>query len=983
MPFHKMLENKNMHRSMPMALIIWVVFFCYAICAALVFQKVLLPLIPSLHAGGGLITGDSIFFDSVAVKLAEQIRLYGWGSWQLYPANGEAGNVAILGALYAVFGHDPTLIIPVNAAIHALGGVLIFLLARELSGKESIGTYAGIIASGLFIIFPSALNWYGQLHKDGYAIAGTLLILLTWVKAFRGSPDMRGWLMLLLAHLAGVVLVGMVRPYNLKLLLVVTIFMWLMVVGWAVLRRQLRQELMPILFLLVAVITLLGGMRAIFPKELSTVSINGTSVVQESVVQDGNTYKNWQGNDHWKWEESSWLPNSIEGYIELAAKTRAAFIDYGIRENAKSMIDQDVAPQNIEQVVFFLPRALQISIFAPFPTNWLSNISMTRLVSVAETFISYLCLPGVLLLLIYNRKPAVLAAIYFTVFFLLSYGFTTANLGTLYRLRYPYQFVMITLGVLGWLTWLDRTGRMQRLLAWMKSTTHSKSPNEATTGDKPPRKEVLGSGLFVMLLTLLCFVGFFIRDIMMAHSFGLGGELDNFFIALMIPMFIVTVLCMPLGAAFIPAYLEIKESVSLQAAKSLLENTAAWVTAALLLICLLLYLIGPTLLPLLYFKGATPDMGQLDWLMDIALPILLFSGMVILGNAALSANGRVVLTSVAQLVVPVVAILALALFGASYGVKAVMYGMVVGQLLNLFVVQYYLRRQDESLWSKLGSFPFKRSNQPGSGLLLVQYLPLVASAFFMSIAAPVSTMLAMSLPGGAVSAFNLGNKVVLFVTGLVGTAVGTVMLPYFSTLVSKNRLVSARHELSFFLLFATFISVPISALIYIWSEPIVRLIFEGGVFGNDATAEVTRVMQYSVVQLPFFICNSLLLKFATATKHVFAISAVAIVGLLVNVAASLILMKHMGVAGIALGMTISMVVSTVLLVLVLVRHFHITGLDAVVMLLNWLLYLTLLMCVHFESMPSIFVAMFAYVVLLLGYFNSLSYDVFSKIRVSS
>jgi peptidoglycan biosynthesis protein MviN/MurJ (putative lipid II flippase) len=142
-------------------------------------------------------------------------------------------------------------------------------------------------------------------------------------------------------------------------------------------------------------------------------------------------------------------------------------------------------------------------------------------------------------------------------------------------------------------------------------------------------------------------------------------------------------------------------------------------------------------------------------------------------------------------------------------------------------------------------------------------------------------------------------------------------------------------------------------------------------------------MQYSVVQLPFFICNSLLLKFATATRHVFAISAVAIFGLLVNVAASLILMKHMGVAGIALGMTISMVVSTVLLVLVLVRHFHITGLDAVVMLLNWLLYLTLLMCVHFESMPSIFVAMFAYVILLAGYFKSMSFDGISGIRERS
>jgi putative peptidoglycan lipid II flippase len=340
-----------------------------------------------------------------------------------------------------------------------------------------------------------------------------------------------------------------------------------------------------------------------------------------------------------------------------------------------------------------------------------------------------------------------------------------------------------------------------------------------------------------------------------------------------------------------------------------------------------------------------------------------------------------VLTSSAQLIVPVAAILSLLIFGEGHGVQAVMMGMVAGQLLNLLIVHLYLKRQDVSLWASLGSFRFARSSGGSLTPLLGQYLPLVASAFFISAAALVSSMLAMSLPEGAVSAFNLGNKVVLFVTGLVGTAMTAVMLPYFSAMVSKNHLVTARRELSLFLLFATFVSVPVSAGMYIWAEPIIRLAFEGGTFGNDSTAVVTRVMQYSVVQLPFFICNALLLKFATATRHVIAISAVAIVGLVVNVVACLLLMRHMGVAGIALGMSISMLVSTVLLTLVLVRYWHITWFDAVVMLMNWLLYGTLLIGVHFGSTPSIVVTIIAYLVLLAGYFKSWSFDEPSRIGV--
>jgi peptidoglycan biosynthesis protein MviN/MurJ (putative lipid II flippase) len=184
-------------------------------------------------------------------------------------------------------------------------------------------------------------------------------------------------------------------------------------------------------------------------------------------------------------------------------------------------------------------------------------------------------------------------------------------------------------------------------------------------------------------------------------------------------------------------------------------------------------------------------------------------------------------------------------------------------------------------------------------------------------------------------------------------------------------------------LFATFVSVPVSAGLFIWSEPIIRLMFEGGIFDSTATEQVTRVMQYTVVQLPFFVCSFLLLKFATATKHVLAICVVAVVGLLVNIGASLLLMERMGVAGIALGASISMLVSTGLLVLVLVRYWHITKFDALIMLLNWLLFITLLICLHFKSVPSAYVTILAYVVLLAGYFNSLISDKLSAIRLRS
>jgi putative peptidoglycan lipid II flippase len=353
--------------------------------------------------------------------------------------------------------------------------------------------------------------------------------------------------------------------------------------------------------------------------------------------------------------------------------------------------------------------------------------------------------------------------------------------------------------------------------------------------------------------------------------------------------------------------------------------------------------------------------------MGLSLIILFFSGVVILGNATLNATERLVIPSVAQLIVPVTAIFGLYMFGSHYGVLSVLTGMVVGQLLNLAIVQFYLKRTGISLVPR-GHSQMRSDLMPLWG----QYFPLLASAFFAGIALPINTMLAATLPGGSVSAFNLGSKVVLFVSGLLGTVISSVMLPYFSSLVEKNGLHEARKELSLFLLIATFISVPASAVLYVWSEPVIRIIFERGTFGAGDVAAVSRVMQYAVIQIPFFVCNILLLKYATATRHSFTITIAASAGLLVNVALSLLLMPRMGASGIALAASISMLISSAFLVAALVRFGHISSLNAVVVLLNWMLFLTLLVSVHFRSPPSMVMVLMTYIVLLVGYSKLIS-----------
>jgi len=918
-----------------------------------------------MHAGGGLLGNDAVYFHSVAQQLAERINLGGWGFWSPYPAHGATGNVAILGALYAIFGPDPALIIPVNAAIHATGGVLVYLVTQEISPESRIGALAGVFAAILFVVFPSALNWYGQLHKDGYAIAGFLFILLAWLRGVSRPLVLSEWLRLLVMQLIGTILVVAVRPYGIKLILMAHIGLGAITFAIYLRQRQLRQH--------IGLIGLIAASAVLMAASMMLTASLGSKVGSEhaQLSLSGEVYSNWVGDGSWQWQRSTLLPESVDRYVETAARTRAGMIASGQMVGARSIIDGDIQPRSAGDVLAYLPRALQIALFAPFPNRWLSDLTITNLISVCEMLIFYVCFVGVLFLLYYNRGPAVLVAFYFSIFFLLVNGFTLANLGTLYRVRYAYLFVILAIGILGWFLWLQRRGLLRRAMSWLQAGSVSESVlNEAvSSGTQQSRRGALGSGMAVMVLTFLAFLGFFVRDVLMANIFGIGGRLDDFFVALMLPMFLVAVISIPLGAAFTPVYLEIREHGLPQMVAALVAKVSWRVSLGLLGICIFLAFAVPGLLPNLGLQSAVSDSQHFRQLLYFSLPILFFSGLVVLGNAILNAHGRVVLTSSAQLVVPLVAVLALLIGGAEYGPLAVMIGMVVGQLANLFIIHVSLKGINVSLFNRCDAI-----DREAFVSLWMQYLPLAVSALFVSLAAPAATLLSMSLPEGGVSAFNLGSKVVLFMTGLVGAAITSVMLPYFSALMAKNQLVSARRELSFFMLASTFVSVPISTGLFVWAEPIIRLMFERGGFDSDATLLVTRVMQYSVVQLPFFVCNSLLLKFATATRHVLAICATAVIGLLVNVLLSLLLMKHMGVAGIALGSSFAVVVSTMLLIMVLLRHGHIIWTDAVIMALSWLLFLTLLISVHFQSFPSIWVTLTTYAVLVAGYVRSLRDD---------
>ncbi len=933
---------------------LWIFYFCYATFAALIFQKLLLPMAPSIHGGHGLLVNDGQYFHDVAASLAEKISRDGWVNWTIWPTQASGGNVAILAALYVCFGPDPSLLIPVNAVLHATGGVLIFMLGRSL-WPGSVGAYGGLVASVLFIIFPSSLNWYGQIHKDGYAIVGTLLVLFSWVRWQSNGNGLPGLFWLALGNLAGVMLIAFVRPYGVQILVPVLILSFvIMLAATAALGKRMSLWRMfsgasvILLVLLVAVIV----QRQSSLTDLVKMHHGSISEKQEQM----HVVCPHQGS--WSWRIGGWLPERLDDYARGASTIRASFVCSGY--DAGSTIDRDQAPESLGEMLAYLPRALQVSMWAPFPSSWFQNVSLARMVGWMETIVWYLMAPGVVILLLHRRSAPLFFTLSFVVGFLCIYGYVIPNVGTLHRIRYPYISILILLGAMGWLAlW---SGRRAHQPASTKCCQDDLAGGEyqghdaATQGSK--RRQVTQAGLLVSALTAGTYLLLFARDVLMSRWYGLGVELDAFFMAMLLPMFLVNVFSIPMGAALIPVYQSTYIRFGEVDARLLISGLSFYAGVTVGAIALLILVLGPWLLPLIGWGFNDAQLSQSLDILPYGAAILFFSVFVILANSVLNAHQRFLPPALSQLAVPLFAIGSLILLGVQMGVVAVAVGMLIGQLINLLLLQYYLKHDGVSLRPRVSLVGTEWRE------VFSLLIALAVAALFTNAVMVVDSSMASTLGEGSVGAYSLGSKVVLFITGVIGTGITTVILPHFASYLSRNRVIEGRQELSFYLFVGTIVMIPLGLLLFVFAENLIQLVFGGGL-GEADVKTVSRVMAFGVIQLPFFTGYILLIKFANAARERGVILIAAIIGLALNVILNLFFMRFLGVSGLALATSIAMFMTVLVIMLLTYRKGDMSVIDVLWLTLLWLLYLTIVICLHYASYAGVVVGVLA--ILLLFY----------------
>jgi putative peptidoglycan lipid II flippase len=288
------------------------------------------------------------------------------------------------------------------------------------------------------------------------------------------------------------------------------------------------------------------------------------------------------------------------------------------------------------------------------------------------------------------------------------------------------------------------------------------------------------------------------------------------------------------------------------------------------------------------------------------LPCVVLGGIASNCTAVLNTLGRFTWPALAPLIVSACIVVSILAFHLSLGVWALVLATIAGTAIQAgalavgmhirgYAFQFRWRGHDKADWEVVGQFgPVLLSSIVASGGLLVD-----------------QAMAAM-LPAGSVSALVFAGRFTGVVISLFAGSLATAVAPYFSELAARRDWPACRAALRIWPIRAALVSVPIAVVLILAAHPLVRITLQHGAFTAHDSAAVASVLAMYAVQIPFFVVSRVYYRFVVAMRRTDLIFYCGTTNLGLDIALNLILMRFMGVAGIALSTSI-WTVSTCLL----------------------------------------------------------------------
>jgi putative peptidoglycan lipid II flippase len=430
-------------------------------------------------------------------------------------------------------------------------------------------------------------------------------------------------------------------------------------------------------------------------------------------------------------------------------------------------------------------------------------------------------------------------------------------------------------------------------------------------------RSLLKSVSLVSFMSLISRVLGFARDLLAAQFFGVTPEVDAFYIAFKIPNFMRNLFAEgAFSQTFVPVLADYKQKHSSLEVKTFISHLLG-----LMILILTLFTVFGVLRSQDVISLFSPGLDSYRFtlasnMLKITFPYLMAISLTAFAAAILNSYGKFVLSAFTPALLNIILIITAVYFSKYFviPINSQVWGIFLAGFAQLIVQVFAVKRLGFLVWPKL-SLRDKGVRRVGKLIL-----PALFGASLQQITVLFNTILASFLITGSVTWLYYAERLAYFPLGIFGVALATVILPHLSNEHAKASSENFSQGLDWGIKWNLIIGIPASMTMLLLPEPLIISLFHYGKFTlYDIAMTKVCVIAYAV-GLQSFMLMKLLSSAFYARQDVRTAVRISIISLASSVIFSLILIKPMHHAGLALSTSLSSWLNVILLAIILYRR---------------------------------------------------------------
>ncbi|MCU4315991.1 murein biosynthesis integral membrane protein MurJ [Acinetobacter bereziniae] len=350
------------------------------------------------------------------------------------------------------------------------------------------------------------------------------------------------------------------------------------------------------------------------------------------------------------------------------------------------------------------------------------------------------------------------------------------------------------------------------------------------------------STFIVSAMTMLSRVLGLVRDMVLLNVFGAGKDFDTFVVAFRIPNFFRRLFAEgAFSQAFIPILTEYKTTKLHAEVQILISRVFGCLLMVMSLLTLISMVIAPVIL-YVYAPGFHSDPAKFDLAVDmfrLTIPYLMFMSLTAFASSILNSYGSFASPAFSPVLLNV-AMIAGAWWLTPYMAEPIMalgWAVVAAGVLQLAI-------QIPELWKKKLLIPPKVDfKHEGVDRILKLMLPALFGVSVTQINLLLNTIWASFMQDGSVSWLYSAERMTELPLGLIGVAIGTVILPSLSVSKAEQDQAKFRRMLDWAARVIVLVGVPASIALFMLSTPIIQALFQHGAFDARDTQMTALALQ--------------------------------------------------------------------------------------------------------------------------------------------